>query len=348
MASTSSVAVEKINQILDRYNFSSAEVLELKSRYPELVDLSIAKVKNLSLYSSTDEVEDEILLKLYDDKSNNVYLLEKNENELKLEVDNVSYIKEIKTFDGIIHNNLYDSILSDQNSNKLASIVSEAFKDEFSTTKGLRVQASYTFDVETFFDDGEFIKFGDVVSAKVTVGQAIVEKVEQLNEKKKISELKTYIPDATERQFISPIGSNLVSSLFNLARRHPLKRRIQPHNGIDFRAKSGTPVFPSLDGTVVAIGRTKAKGKYVLISHGNGFQTTYDHLRKFQKGLRVGMYVDTQDQLGEVGRTGYATGAHLHFCIIKNGQYVNPIYYLKDYKLEENASEPEELEEVVE
>ena len=110
---------------------------------------------------------------------------------------------------------------------------------------------------------------------------------------------------------------------------------------------SGTPVYPALEGEVIAIGRARAKGKFVLIQHDNGYQTTYDHLKKFKKGLRVGMHVEMDDQIGEVGRTGYATGAHLHFGVIFEGYYTNPIYLLKDYSddqknLAENLDESEE------
>jgi murein DD-endopeptidase MepM/ murein hydrolase activator NlpD len=103
---------------------------------------------------------------------------------------------------------------------------------------------------------------------------------------------------------------------------------------VDFSAKSGTPVHPALDGEIISIGRARAKGKFVLIRHSNGFESTYDHLRKFKKGLRVGMHVTINDLIGEVGRTGYATGAHLHFGILKNGLYVNPIDYLNNYQID--------------
>ncbi len=167
------------------------------------------------------------------------------------------------------------------------------------------------------------------------VGKAVSERVLQQDLETLSWNLLPLDPAKNEKPFYAPVKMSRVSSLFNLARKHPVKRRIQPHNGIDFVAKSGTPVYPALDGVIIAIGRAKAKGKFILIEHDNGYQTTYDHLRKFTKGLRVGSKVDLNEQIGEVGRTGYATGAHLHFGVLRDGLYVNPIYLVKDYTFDQ-------------
>ncbi|MGZ3809529.1 MAG: M23 family metallopeptidase, partial [Bacteriovorax sp.] len=175
-----------------------------------------------------------------------------------------------------------------------------------------------------------------IAYARLIVGSALVEKELRLDPTTNLETLVNKLPELEDRQFLSPVKAERISSQFNLARRHPVKRRrIQPHNGVDFTAKSSTPVYPALEGVVIAMGRARAKGKFILIEHYNGMKSTYDHLRKFQKGLRIGDYVEVGDQIGEVGRTGYATGSHLHFGLLnEDGLYVNPILYLKDYQVE--------------
>lgn len=322
-------ASESINNVLLNQDFTVENIQTTIANYPELARLQVAK----SLVVDTED--DLIALKIYDENSNQAYLIKDDLDEIKVEKIDVDYRVENKKFEGIIHKNLYDSIFEELGNSKLASNIADAFIDDIASTKGLKLEASYSFEVETYFDNDQFIKYGNVLTASAVVGKAIVEKILKINPETKRPMLFPLIPDTSERIFTSPVGSTVVSSVFNLARRHPVKKRIQPHNGIDFRSKKGTPVYPALEGKVISIGRGKAKGKYVLIEHENGMQSTYDHLSKFQKGLRVGMRLNTRQSIGLVGRTGYATGAHLHFGIIKNGYYVNPLYYLKDYQLDQ-------------
>jgi len=247
--------------------------------------------------------------------------------------------------EGKLTGNLYDSILNHTHNEDWAKALAEAFKDDFSSTKGLKVEARYYFEtqenLEENTEENSEENSEEITYARLIVGHALVEKELSFNQATNSESLISKLPKVEEREFISPVKSERISSQFRLARRHPVKRRrIQPHNGVDFSAKSKTPVYPAMDGVVVAMGRARAKGKFILIEHSNGMKSTYDHLRKFQKGLRIGNYVEVSDQIGEVGRTGYATGTHLHFGLVnQDGFYVNPILYLKDYQVDDDNSE---------
>jgi murein DD-endopeptidase MepM/ murein hydrolase activator NlpD len=323
------LANEDINQIFERYNFTNVQTEELLSKYPDLVNLNVAFEKSLESYGN------QLTLKLYAENSNDIVIITKSDTLVDIEVIEADYNIEKKYFSGEIVDTLYNALFDDLHNSKIAAEVAEAYKEEFSTTKGLRVEAHYEITVEIFTEGDQAIKLGHVVKTKVIVDRAIIEKELVTDTKTQSLVLKNIIPDESERILTSPVGSKTITSEFNLARRHPVKkRRLQPHNGVDFRASSGTPIHPAFSGRVIAMGRTRAKGKYVLIEHLNGIQTAYDHLRKFKKGLRRGSSVKLTDVIGEVGRTGYATGAHLHFGVIKDGLYVNPVLYLKDYQVE--------------
>ncbi len=237
----------------------------------------------------------------------------------------------LKSYEGLVTSDLYSAVLNDTDDESLAKTMEEAFEDDFTTAKGLNGVVKYYFETDST---------SKITFARLQVRSAIVEKVLKLDEEKGEELLVTKLPEPEERNFFSPIKVERISSQFNLARRHPVKRRkILPHNGVDFTAASGTPIYPSLEGIVKVKGRTRSKGKYVVIEHFNGMKSTYDHMRAFQKELQVGDYVDVGDKIGEVGRTGYATGTHLHFGLInKEGFYVNPILYLKDYQIEQGES----------
>lgn len=323
--SLNTIASQSFERTLANFNIDKKAISNFK-KYQHLV---VLQSKNLS------DNEDELKLKLYIADTNQTLLLSKSINgNVTLEDTGESFEFELKTFEGRIDNDLYQTVLSDTNSEALARTLSRAFEAEFSNTKKLRADAHYQFSVETITEENGESHFGLIEKARIIVGKARVEKESLFDLDSETSVLVNKSPTYTEKIFTSPVISHRVSSLFNLHRKHPITRRIQPHNGIDFVAHSGTPVFPALEGRIVAIARARAKGKFILIDHGNGFQSTYDHLRKFQKGLRVGDYVSTKDQIGEVGKTGYATGAHLHFAVLKDGFFVNPLHYFKDVEVE--------------
>lgn len=343
--SVASNAQEKAVQIFEEARLSQDEVSEIFSVYPELETIEIASFAQPSAET----------LKLYAEATNDVYVVTKDTEgagRVGIEKTFIPFDVDRKTFEGEMNGTLLESIFEATGSERVARQISDAFKQEFTTTKGLKVGASYSFEVIEYFDNGQRVKFGDVLNVSLVVGKAISVRVLQQDLETLSWNLLPVNPEKIDKPFYAPVKMSRVSSLFNLARKHPVKRRIQPHNGIDFVAKAGTPVFPALEGTIIAIGRARAKGKFILIEHDNGYQTTYDHLRKFTKGLRVGSRVQLSDQIGEVGRTGYATGAHLHFGITKDGYYVNPLHLVKDYTFDqkdlyENENTDAEVDAIV-
>ena len=97
-----------------------------------------------------------------------------------------------------------------------------------------------------------------------------------------------------------------------------------PHRGIDYAARSGTPILASGSGTVTDASRSKANGNFVVIKHGEQFVTKYLHLSKFGRGIRRGARVKQGQTIGYVGATGWATAAHLHYEFLVNGVHKNP------------------------
>ena len=108
-------------------------------------------------------------------------------------------------------------------------------------------------------------------------------------------------------------------------RRHPLFRKIRMHTGVDWAAPSGTPILAAGDGTVERVGREGGYGNYVRIRHANGFATAYGHMSRFAAGVEPGVTVKQGQIIGYVGSTGYSTGPHLHFEVLVNNSFVNPM-----------------------
>lgn len=314
-------ALESLSQVLVRHQMVPSAIEE---------SISVLPVFKVVEKKIGEQIQS---LKIYIENSTDIYIVKKNNFETTITKSKKTYQLIKKIIKGKVRGNLFESILSDLKNESVAKVLSAAFKEDFVTTKGLRVDAVYSMTAEAIYEDDAFIELGNVLNAKLTVGKAVVEKVLEQELENGPLVLSNIIPLESEKVFVSPIGSNVVSSFFNLTRKHPLRKRIQPHNGIDLKAQSGTSVYPALEGEIIGLGRTSSKGKFVLIRHANGFETTYDHLKSFNKKLHLGMQVEIHDQIGKVGKTGLATGAHLHFGMLKDGQYVNPLYYFKDYRL---------------
>ncbi len=339
-------AQEKALKILNQFDLTQSQLSLFLTKYPELLDLDASSNSQVAFEGENPEI---FTVKIYAENSDDVYIIQKKYTQIEIEKIYSPLEIEVKTIEGNIRGTLFDSLKKETSSPRVANLISEAFKDEFISTKGLRARAYYSFDILEYFDNGHFVKYGDVMKASLIIGHAISHKILQQNLTTQSWNLLPTIVEKDERPFYAPVKSSRVSSLFQLNRRHPVTRRIQPHNGIDFVTPSGSPVYPALDGRIVSMGRARAKGKFIIIEHDNGYKTTYDHLKKFQKGLRVGTRVEMQDKIGEVGRTGYATGAHLHFGVLNaEGFYVNPIDLVKEYTFDfkdsfENSN-PESLD----
>jgi len=112
-----------------------------------------------------------------------------------------------------------------------------------------------------------------------------------------------------------------ITSRFNPKRMHPVLKRIQPHNGTDYGAPTGTPVYAAYRGKVTWIGARGPAGNLILIEHPNGVETGYYHLSRYAAGLKVGQKVASNQLIGYVGSTGRSTGPHLHFAAKRDGKF---------------------------
>ena len=101
----------------------------------------------------------------------------------------------------------------------------------------------------------------------------------------------------------------------------------QYHPGIDMACPAGTPIFAALGGKVLQAGFSRIYGNYVIIDHGNGYQTLYGHMSKTLTS--TGKWVEQGAKIGLVGSTGYSTGPHLHWTVYKNGKVVDPLTLIK-------------------
>ncbi len=123
----------------------------------------------------------------------------------------------------------------------------------------------------------------------------------------------------------TPINNAKITSNFSRNRKHPVLGYTRAHKGVDFRASTGTPIPAAGAGRVVARSFNRGHGNFVKIRHNGSYETLYAHMSRFAKGVNVGTTVRQGQTIGYVGSTGYSTGPHLHYEIIKDGVHVNPM-----------------------
>lgn len=130
---------------------------------------------------------------------------------------------------------------------------------------------------------------------------------------------------ADSRPSLWPVEGRLMSH-FGM-RSDPFSGEGAFHAGVDISAELGTPVRATADGVVTRVGWESGYGKLVVVEHGNGFETYYAHLSRFD--VMEGMEVRRGTIVGRSGSSGRSTGAHLHYEVRMNGTAVNPHRYLQ-------------------
>lgn len=182
------------------------------------------------------------------------------------------------------------------------------------------------FDVmfESYYDEqGNRVKDGDVLFTSLSL------------QKKTTIDMYLYQYDGRKEYFNSkgssvrksllktPINGARITSKFG-ARKHPILGYTKMHQGIDFGAPMGTPIFAAGSGTITYYGVKGGYGNFTQIKHNAEYSTAYGHASRFVKGLHVGSKVTQGQVVAYVGSTGRSTGPHLHYEIIFKGKAINP------------------------
>ena len=174
---------------------------------------------------------------------------------------------------------------------------------------------------EKIYRDGEFLRDGEIVGATfINQGEKF-----QAVRFKADSRTQYFAPDGRNmrKAFLrAPLNFSYVSSNFNPRRFHPILKRVKAHNGIDYRAPTGTPVYAAGDGKVTVSAYSKYNGHHVFIQHANSIETKYLHFSK--RAVRQGQRVKQGQVIGYVGATGLAQAPHLHYEFLLNGVHRNP------------------------
>jgi murein DD-endopeptidase MepM/ murein hydrolase activator NlpD len=218
---------------------------------------------------------------------------------------------------------LHDSILSRRERAYMAWEVADIFRWEADFTRAFRSGDHFKVVFERLLSPFGEVRYGRLLAADIVLQGRTLTAFEFDD-----AEGRTAFYDAQgkslRRDFLRvPVEFKRISSDFG-ARYHPILRRWRDHAGIDYAAAAGSPVMSVGDGRVVRAGSAGGYGRLVEIRHGEGMVTRYAHLRSFGPNVRAGARVSQGQVIGYVGKTGLATGPHLHFEFRINGVARDP------------------------
>ncbi len=203
--------------------------------------------------------------------------------------------------------------------------VAEIFESDIDFHKDLRRGDHFNVIYEGSYDQGELLKTGDVLAAEFVNNGKTYRAVGYRNAN---NEMQYYTPEgkSLHKSFLrSPLEFTRISSGFSLGRFHPILQRMKAHKGVDMAAPTGTRIKASGDAVVEFVGQKGGYGNMIMLKHANGVSTVYGHLSRFTAGLHRGEKVAQSEVIGFVGMTGLATGPHLHYEFLVNGQNRDPM-----------------------
>ena len=220
-----------------------------------------------------------------------------------------------------IETSLYEAVADAGETQQIAGLITEIFAWDIDfylyPRKGDRIAVVY----ERCYKDGEFVKYGDVLAARY-VGKHKTFSAFLFND----GRFDGYYDETGQplkKMFLrTPMKFGKMTSRYSIRRFHPVSKRYRAHTGIDYGAPKGTPIMATANGRVKFAGWKGGYGKLIIVKHPNGYQTYYAHCSRLLK--KKGQLVEQGQVIARVGRTGVATGPHVHYEVRVGGKSINP------------------------
>lgn len=298
---------------------SQAIKLSQNKKAKPLGNLSIGNVLNISFDTNNQWQTLE-----YDINKLETLVVSPNKSSFKIN----TFKKEVEyhqfTAHGVIETSLSAAAEKAGISRSLSRKLTDIYKWEIDFARGLHVGDTFSVIYQKAFVNGKSYEDGPILAASFNRRGKVMDAVRYTDS----NDVTGYFQPSGEslrRGFLrTPVKLARITSAFG-NRRHPIKKVWKKHNGVDYGARRGTPIISTADGMIQYAGKKGGYGKTVILRHGGIYTTLYAHMSKFAKGVRTGKSVSQGQIIGYVGRTGWATGDHLHYEFRINGHHKNPL-----------------------
>lgn len=226
---------------------------------------------------------------------------------------------------GIIESSLFESAQKASLSDALTMQLAKIFGWDIDFALEIRSGDRFSVVFSEEWLDGNKLADGPILAAEFVNQGKIYRAVRFKDPSGKVN---YYTPDGKglRKAFLrTPVKFSRISSGFTKRRWHPVLKKWRSHKGVDYAAPTGTPVNAAGDGKVTFVGHKGGYGKVIILQHQDKYSTVYGHLSRFAKGLKPGKRIRQGQLIGYVGKTGLASGPHLHYEFRVNGKHRNPL-----------------------
>ena len=324
---------QTLEQILTPYDLARTEIYEIARAFAQNFDVRhIRPGKTYIVY--TDSVGTFQKFEYIDDQELCITVERDSTDEFLAQRIKIPVITKIESLNGRVSTTLYDAIIELNESPELIVLFSDIFQwdidffidprhgDEFR----IIYEKTYLLHPDRPDSLGEFVRYGRILAGQYFLkGEALT--AVYFDNAPGQSGYYDLDGKSFQKTFLkSPLNYRRISSYFSGARRHPILKKLRPHYAVDYAAPMGTPVSAAADGIVVEKGYNSGLGNYLKIRHHNQRYTTlYGHLSRFANGIAEGVRVRQKDIIAYVGKTGIATGPHLHYAFYDRNIPINPL-----------------------
>lgn len=284
---------------------------------------------NKYMFKSAITKEKEKQFKFYCPYTKNIYVLKTNGEKVIWDTEKAQLDVEVAYFEGKVDGSILASISHLLDDELAAYRFMDAYQMDYKLRRQLQRNAKFSLHIEKQFDEGHFIRYGEILNTSLEIAGKIDERnfIRFPGGGAFVAKEDTH----ADRVFYSPVDYIKISSMFKPRRFHPIRKRRIAHLGIDFALPQGAPIYAPAKGKVVKKGRTRGAGNYVVVEHANNYKSYYNHMYKIDESIRVGMTLKPGDNIGQIGCTGYCTMSHLHFAVKKRGRFVDPAPLVRSY-----------------
>jgi murein DD-endopeptidase MepM/ murein hydrolase activator NlpD len=313
---------ETLFSIFTKYRLRTEELFEMKSAAANIHPLRELQPGNP--YRFILDKQNNINSFTYEIDDNTIIKIERIDDCFRAHKFNIPYETHVLTIGGSIEDNLISAVGTDRENYLLALEVADIFKWDIDFNTDLRTGDTFRIIAEGLYLNGEFKKYGRILSVEF-INNKTPHNAYLFENDGKMDYYNAEGQSLRKAFLKAPLSFRRISSSFSKNRRHPILKIYRPHQGIDYAAASGTPVSAVADGTVRFAGYKGNYGKLIIILHRNGYQTYYGHLSRIKSNVRKGKKVLQDDLIGYVGATGMATGPHLHYEMRMDKTPINPL-----------------------
>ncbi|MDP1709024.1 MAG: peptidoglycan DD-metalloendopeptidase family protein [Gammaproteobacteria bacterium] len=226
---------------------------------------------------------------------------------------------------GTIESSLFQAADQAGISDNLTFAMADMFGWDIDFAQDLRVGDKFTVIYDEHYVAGEKIRDGNILAAEFT-NRGTTYRAIRFDDGS--DQVNYYTPEglSMRKAFLrSPVKFSRISSGFTLARYHPVLHRMRAHKGVDYAAPTGTPIRAASNGKVIFRGVKGGYGNTIILQHAGSYTTLYAHMSSFARGLKQGARVQQGELIGYVGKSGMATGPHLHYEFRIAGVHRNPL-----------------------